>query len=690
MAQPSTPPANSRAAAAAAIALSATPAVPAAGGAAGVAAGSAGARGILQKVAQAVLAVLRRLSRLRIARARESLTAAGTPPGDLEAVIAREEELEGIYQDNAKKRLLRSLSLGLKAPDASARTASVQAAILREQQFARQRADAQASRIFAAVERELLQRTSPIGAYWELGPAAVHTPDCLAMSGRVWPWSVLRKVHPPLHGGCPCRLRSFGEAIQRGLITAADVPSESEAWKLAKPVIAYLQKNDPEALAEAELTLREELLETGADRNFLAAAPFGVDLPPKEEILPSVGEVYEEAVENVLVDGLLERYVSVGGYVRRDGTIVSGYTRFSAFLQQLASPSNPVSQVRLPDRHVVTIKRYTALGRSPVARKRFDHNEASFIIDHPVKGQVEVNTVQDVAKHIGLQVPEYRMEPRHEQTLDGLRAQAAKDWAKQADATIKSWEGTTWHDADTEKTYRPDGKWTPERVALHKRIYERMLAVPTAGAIQEQEIAFMAGSPAAGKSMIKLGPELAGHLPDDAVRIDADEMKSVLPEYGILTDAKRPDNASRVHEESSVLAKRLYKAAVLDGQHVVFDGVGGSDSFPKTVRAAVRRGRRGPHPTKVSVTYVSADLDAALERAVLRAQEEGRVVDEQVIRDGHRKSSAQFEAVVATGAFVRVFDTNAESKLIAIAEGGNLTVMDRDLFDRFLAKKDAK
>jgi hypothetical protein len=685
----SQPPADSRAAAAAAIALSVSPAVPAAGGAAGVAAGGAGAQQILKRLSASVLAVLRRLSRLRIARSRESLTKAGFPPDDVAAVLDREEKLEKAYQANAKKRLLRSLSLSLKAPDGSARAAGVQAAIVREQQFARQRADAQGSRIYAAAEREHLQRTSPIGAYWELGPAAVHTPDCLAMAGHLWPWPVLREIHPPLHGGCPCRLRSFGEAIQRGLIRPGDVPSERTAWKLARPVIAYLKRNEPEALAEAEISLREELLGAGADRNVLAAAPFGVDLP--DAPMPDTGEIFEESVENVLVDGLLERRVSVGGYVKRDGTVVSGYTRFSAFLQQLASQSHPVSEVRLPNRHVVTVRRYTATGRRrPVSRQRFDHHEASFVVEHPEKGRVEVNTVQDVAAHVGLEIPDYEMEPQHERIIADLRAQAAREWAKQAEETIASWEGTTWHEADSEMAYRPGGEWTPERAALHKRIYDRMLASPTRAAVAEQEIAFMAGGPASGKSWIKLGPEMAGHLPDDAVRVDADEMKSVLPEYGILTEAKRPDNASRVHEESSVLAKRLYKAAVLDGQHVVFDGIGGSDSFPRTVSAAVRRGRRGPHPTKVSVTYVTADLEAALERALKRAEEEGRVVDEQVIRDGHRKSSAQFEAVVATGALVRVFDTNGEPKLIAIAEGGNLTVMDRDLFDRFIAKKDKR
>lgn len=248
-----------------------------AGGAAAVGGAVASAR-LVENAAKAVLAVVRRLSALRISRSRLALAQTAAPAGDVAAILREEASREAEFRRRAEKRVRIGLRLALRAPDPSARSAAVDAVLRREQQYARQRATASAERLFAAVEREALRRESPRGAFWELGPTAEHTPDCLAMQGKLWSWEILDKLHPPMHVGCKCRLRSYGEALAAGLLRAPGaLPTPEEARKLAAPIVSFIEKERAtEDAAVAELLLREEL-RFRADPDRLAASPLRAD-----------------------------------------------------------------------------------------------------------------------------------------------------------------------------------------------------------------------------------------------------------------------------------------------------------------------------------------------------------------------------------------------------------------------------
>jgi hypothetical protein len=276
---PQRPPSDSPAATALAFAAAAAP--PAASGAAGGAAtvgGFVASAKLIKNATKAIMAVVRRLSTLRIARARAALTKTATLPGDIEKVVASENKREAEFRRRAKQRVESGMRLALRAPDPSARAAAVESVVRREQQYARQRAVASGERLFAAVEREALRRDSPRGAYWELGPTSEHTPDCVAMAGKLWPWEVLDKLHPPMHVGCKCRLRSYGEALAAGLLAKSEtIPDLATAQRLAAPVISWVERETAtENAAVAELLLREELTYRG-DRDALAAMPLKAD-----------------------------------------------------------------------------------------------------------------------------------------------------------------------------------------------------------------------------------------------------------------------------------------------------------------------------------------------------------------------------------------------------------------------------
>lgn len=260
----------------------------------GIAAATTGTRRLVDGATTALGATLRRIAALRLARQREALQRAGYAEDVIGDALRRETELEAIFQRRSKERMRRALRLALGAPDTSARSAGVEAATRRERNYARQRALASGARLFASVERTALEGQSPSGAFWKLGVAATHTPDCEAMAGKLWPWEVLRRIHPLLHPGCKCKLLSYGEALAAGLLTPAAILDLDRARRLAAPVIAWVEREHAqENEALAELLLREELAGfAGADLNFLAAAPLAADPDPDPEV-----EEEEEAVE---------------------------------------------------------------------------------------------------------------------------------------------------------------------------------------------------------------------------------------------------------------------------------------------------------------------------------------------------------------------------------------------------------
>lgn len=279
------------------------------GAAAGAASMAAGAGGeatlaaVATKGAAAVVATLGRLSRRRMQAMKERLLRSGTQLSDVDRALAGEVQREASYQQRAKERTDAGMKLAMKVEDASARAEAVQAVLRREQRFAQMRSSAAAERVLASAELEELRRVSPQGAFWKLGKRKTHTPDCLAMAGHFWPWSVLNEVHPLLHTGCGCYLISLGTAIAEGLMAPGDIPTDAEARRLAAGVIAHVRAEKAENAklygleeeAMRELVIREVLAEAGAaDVLVLALAPLRCDeqlvkatAPPLREPAPT-------------------------------------------------------------------------------------------------------------------------------------------------------------------------------------------------------------------------------------------------------------------------------------------------------------------------------------------------------------------------------------------------------------------
>jgi hypothetical protein len=184
---------------------------------------------------------------------------AGATTDDVTKVTADEMRLENEFAKNSADRVASKLPAALAIKDPAQRGAAIEKILADEQRFAQQRTEAMAARAASAFERLRVRRSSPLGAYWELGSAHKHTEGCLRMKGKFWPWEVLDRVHPPRHYGCTSRLLSKDEAVGAGLMTDADVPNVKQAIRAAAGV---MQEGVAVALLK-ELQVRDELVEMG-------------------------------------------------------------------------------------------------------------------------------------------------------------------------------------------------------------------------------------------------------------------------------------------------------------------------------------------------------------------------------------------------------------------------------------------
>ena len=128
---------------------------------------------------------------------------------------------------------------------------------------------------------------------------------------------------------------------------------------------------------------------------------------------------------------------------------------------------------------------------------------------------------------------------------------------------------------DTQTKYRTaDGSYTAERQQIHDKILDDLFkdadkAKPAAG--EKPTFVMLGGRGGSGKSSLK---GLA-YDPEKTVVIDADKIKTMLPEYSELFQQQSKYaglNAWEVHEESSDIVKAALDMAKERGINVVLDG----------------------------------------------------------------------------------------------------------------------
>ena len=223
---------------------------------------------------------------------------------------------------------------------------------------------------------------------------------------------------------------------------------------------------------------------------------------------------------------------------------------------------------------------------------------------------------------------------------------------------------------------------TEERKQLHETIIDNIINIRNFS--RNKRAYILGGAPANGKSTFLKSAYC--NYPGSSLKIDPDEIKKALPEYSYMIAAGEPLAASVVHEESSVIAKKLRQAAMKDGIDIILDGVADGtlqnrkdeyDSFKK-------------NGYFIRMDYVSLDTDLSLILAKKRAEETCREVPQDFVKDMNRTISRLVPEIIEKHYFDELFlwDTNEETapRLIVQYKNGKLEVVNNALFDNFKNK----
>ena len=179
------------------------------------------------------------------------------PEAERLVIVDHEREREEEFQRRARERMRKALERAFKEPDQARREAAIARALEAEKRYAIAREEAVITRAISRQEQFMLRESSPAGAFWALSPyVRQHTPDCIAMAGRWWPWAVLDRVSPPMHHGCACSLWSLDEAKERGLLPDSFAPprrGDTESILLAKRLL----KDYPDVRQQLDEALEE-------------------------------------------------------------------------------------------------------------------------------------------------------------------------------------------------------------------------------------------------------------------------------------------------------------------------------------------------------------------------------------------------------------------------------------------------
>lgn len=212
------------------------------------------------------------------------------------------------------------------------------------------------------------------------------------------------------------------------------------------------------------------------------------------------------------------------------------------------------------------------------------------------------------------------------------------------------------------------------------------------------EVLFMGGGYGAGKSSMRAKLLARGEAPDDAIVIDPDQIKAMLPEF-VYTAGQDPEANLRVYEEAWHVSLELQRRAQARKMNVIVDGI--SNTGPQAVLERVE-GFRERGYQKATVAYVDLPTEQALARVssrALRAKQAGDVanmrhIPEPLMRAVHRDVAATIPALMSDprtakmGMEVKVLGNSGDGDPVEVASfsGGKLTVGNRDEWQRVLDK----
>jgi predicted ABC-type ATPase len=191
--------------------------------------------------------------------------------------------------------------------------------------------------------------------------------------------------------------------------------------------------------------------------------------------------------------------------------------------------------------------------------------------------------------------------------------------------------------AQTKDMYFKDGKYTPERQALHEQIIQRIRQNVQCVEAPPPPVAILTGGPpAAGKttflkSLVGWTKEEPG-TPPPYLKIDIDFIRAMLPEY-------EGWNAGATHEESGDIVKRLLREVGYPcHSDIIWDGTMTSEKkYNEFIDELKKMGYF------VYIVYVEVEVEEAKKRVLGRYRSKGRFVPLSVVDEACGKSKDNFD-----------------------------------------------
>jgi predicted ABC-type ATPase len=242
--------------------------------------------------------------------------------------------------------------------------------------------------------------------------------------------------------------------------------------------------------------------------------------------------------------------------------------------------------------------------------------------------------------------------------------------------------------ADTSKALRDkkDGRYFKERRKLHKAIVQFHLDKSKPKKEGEPKtVYFLGGGPGSGKtSMFKAGT--LGVDPD-TVRIDPDEIKTMIPEYRKWLDENYVESAGMVHSESKHITELATASLIDSDSDMVYDTTG--DGNYAGMRDRIEEMRRNGHSIVARYTTISKAKAHQINQE--RFKETGRKVPGHQVDHVHTQVSINVMRAIADGLFddLELYDNEDfpnEPKLILSVKNGELEILDNDKVKDFIAK----
>jgi hypothetical protein len=211
-----------------------------------------------------------------------------------------------------------------------------------------------------------------------------------------------------------------------------------------------------------------------------------------------------------------------------------------------------------------------------------------------------------------------------------------------------------------------DGRpvWSADRKQLHDKIIDMALRASYRdkdGELQfdpngeylapdpdgQPKVLFSGGGYAAGKgaSLKRLAAE--DRLPQNALTLDPDRIKALLPEYQDGLDADDPEANLHVYREAWEIAQEVQRQAQQKKLNVVVDGI--SDTTVDEIQARLKSFH--DHGYKSQIVYTDIPTEAAIQRAAGRAagakaDSDRRHIPEVIMRAVHRDVAATIPALL--------------------------------------------